>query len=62
MLSEIYIEALSVDGEQAEQVWEAWDKGEIDEELAWLAWWLIAFRRLYPESGSWADTMVRGRW
>ena len=29
MLPEIYIEALLVDTELADQVWEAWDKGEI---------------------------------
>jgi len=27
MLTEIYIEALLVDEELADQVWEAWDKG-----------------------------------
>ena len=41
MLSEIYIEALMVDEELAYQDWEAWDKGEIDDQTAWLAWWLI---------------------
>ena len=39
MLTEIYIEAL--DEELADQVWEAWDKREIDDQVAWLAWWLI---------------------
>ena len=29
MLTEIYIEALLVDENLADQVWEAWDKGEI---------------------------------
>ncbi len=29
MLTEIYIEALLVDQELADQVWEAWDTGEI---------------------------------
>ena len=38
---EIYIEALLVDEELADQVWEAWDKGEIDDQVAWLAWKLI---------------------
>ncbi len=28
MLTEIYIEALMVDEEAADQVWEAWDGGE----------------------------------
>jgi len=45
MLTEIYIEALLVDEELADQVWEAWDQGEIDDHVAWLAWWLIAVRR-----------------
>ncbi len=31
MLTEIYIEALLVDEELADQVWEAWDAGEIDD-------------------------------
>jgi hypothetical protein len=31
MLTELYIEALLVDEELADQVWETWDKGEIDE-------------------------------
>ena len=41
MLTELYIEALLVDEELADQVWEAWDKREIDDQVAWLAWWLI---------------------
>ena len=41
MLSEIYIEALLVDKELADQVWKAWDKGEIDDLMAWLAWAII---------------------
>ena len=45
MLTKIYIESLLVDEELADQVWEAWDKGEIDDQVAW---WLIAFRPLYP--------------
>ncbi len=36
MLTEIYIEALLVDEELADQVWEAWDAGAIDD---WLAAW-----------------------
>ncbi len=42
MLAENYIEALLVDEELADQVWKAWDKGEIDDLMAWLAWRLIA--------------------
>ncbi len=41
MLTAIYVEALLADGELADQVWEAWDKGEIDNQVAWLAWMLI---------------------
>ncbi len=43
MLTEIYIEALLVDEELADQVWEAWEVGEIDDLVAWLAWlaWYI---------------------
>ncbi len=40
MLTEIYIEALLVDKELAEQVWEAWDAGVIDA-AACIAWMLI---------------------
>ncbi len=38
MLAEIYIEALLVDEELADQVWEAWDKGEIDDLTALRLW------------------------
>ncbi len=46
MLTEIYISALVVNKELADQVWEAWDKGEIDDQVAWLAWWHITYFRL----------------
>ncbi len=39
MLTEIYIEALLVDEELADQVWEGWDSGEIDDLIALRAWW-----------------------
>ena len=39
MLTEIYIEALLIDEEQADQIWEAWDKGEIDDNGAYCTWW-----------------------
>ena len=42
MLTEIYIEALLVDEELADQVWEAWDAGLIPDELAALAWCILA--------------------
>ncbi len=48
MLTEIYIEALLVDEELADQVWEAWNNGEIDDLGAFLAWWIILQRPLYP--------------
>ena len=53
MLTEIYIEALLVNEELADQVW--------DEQVAFLAWWLIAGGRFTPDSGPWAVRMVRGR-
>ncbi len=42
MLTEIYIEALLVDEELADQVWKAWDAGEIDDATAWVAWRLCS--------------------
>ena len=40
MLTEVYIEALLVDEELADLVWEAWDGGLIPDDLAAIAWWL----------------------
>ncbi len=34
MLTEAYIEALLVNEEAADQAWEAWDKGEIDDRMS----------------------------
>ena len=42
MLTRIYIEALLVDEELADQVWEAWDAGEIDDAVACTTWMLTA--------------------
>ncbi len=42
MLTEIYIEALLVDGELADQVWVAWHAVEIDDFTAYFAWTLIS--------------------
>ncbi len=42
MLTEIYISALLVDENLADQVWEAWHSGEADEETARIARMLIA--------------------
>ena len=47
MLTRLYIEALLVDEGLADQVWEAWDAGEIDDLAACVAWWLIAKRPVY---------------
>ena len=44
MLTELYIEALLVDAEAADAVWNAWDAGVILDELAALAWWSIVVR------------------
>ena len=42
MLIEIYIEALLVDEELADEVWEIWDAGEIDDRHACPVWLTIA--------------------
>ncbi len=42
MLTEAYIEALLVDKELAGQVREAWDAGLISNDMAALAWLLLA--------------------
>jgi len=42
MLTEIYIEALLVVDELADQVWQAWDNGEISDFWASWFWWTIA--------------------
>ena len=44
MFTEAYIEALLVDEEAADQVWELWDVGLTSSESATLAWLLIAER------------------
>ena len=44
MLTQIYIQALLVDEELADQVWDA---GEIDDQIACIAWMLIVERPLY---------------
>ncbi len=41
MLTEIYIEALLVDEELADQVWESWHAGETDDETTCIPWMLI---------------------
>ena len=45
MLTEIYISALLVDEELADQVWELWNAGPISDDLAVMSWWLMASAR-----------------
>ena len=49
MLTETYIEALLVDEELADQVWEAWDMDRIQDDAACRCWLLIATKQ-YQES------------
>jgi hypothetical protein len=48
MLAELYIEALLVDEDLADQVWELWNAGVITGELAVWARWLVSKR--HPNS------------
>ena len=41
MRTENYIEALLVDEELADRVWDRWDKGEISDFWAGWLWWTI---------------------
>ncbi len=43
MLTEIHIEALLVDEELADMVWESWNGGEFDDVTAWYLWWAIGY-------------------
>ena len=42
MFSEIYIEALLVDEDLADQVWKLWNTGVISDEVAANAWCILA--------------------
>ena len=42
MLTELYIEALLVDEELADLVWELWDAGTIQDDLAAIFWCILA--------------------
>ncbi len=44
MLTEIYVEALLVDEELADQVWEAWDAGVIQNGDAAVLWLVITIQ------------------
>lgn len=41
MLVDFYIEALLVDPEQADSVWELWNAGLLPDEIAALAWLIL---------------------
>ena len=41
MLTKLYIESLLVDEDLADQIWEAWDRGEIDDVTAWWLWLVL---------------------
>lgn len=42
MLVEFYVEALLVEPEAADLIWEAWNDGELTDFVAVWAWWQIA--------------------
>jgi len=54
MLTEIYIEALLVDEELADLVWQAWDGAIISDGLAAWVWWTIIIRTR-PQCPRWSD-------
>ena len=41
MLTHLYVEALLVDEDLADHVWEAWNANETDDQTACIAWMLI---------------------
>ena len=45
MLTEIYIEALLADEDLADQVWVLWNARLIADDLAAMAWWVLATHR-----------------
>ena len=42
MLTKIYIEALLTNEELADQVWELWNAGDITDDMAAVAWCILA--------------------
>ncbi len=46
MLTELYIEALLVDEELADLVWEAWDSGLVSDQIARFVWLFMAARQI----------------
>ncbi len=47
MLTELYIKALLVDEDLADQVWETWGRGEIDDLMALMMWVRIVWEAAY---------------
>jgi hypothetical protein len=62
VLTKIYIEVVLLDDGLADQVWETWDAVEIDDQVAWLVWWLIAGDRFTPNNGPWNGRVLRCRY
>jgi len=61
MLVEFYVEALLVEPEAADLIWEAWAAGGLTDSVAAWAWWQIASNgRFTPESGRSTDMMLNG--
>ena len=42
MFTRLYVEAILTDSKLGDEVWELWDAGLIPDELAAIAWWIIA--------------------
>ena len=51
MLTKIYIKALLIEEDLADQVWDEWNAGDIDNEAACIAWKLIALCSSYDQHG-----------
>ena len=52
MLTRIYVEALLVDADLADQVWELWYARLVSDDLAAVAWWLISAEPRPEERGN----------
>jgi hypothetical protein len=55
MLTRLYVEALLSDEDVADQVWALWDAGVITDDMAGLAWFILATRRSRTDCTSAAD-------
>jgi hypothetical protein len=49
MLVDLYVEALLIDEGLADEVWELWNAGLISDDLAAMAWWIIALEQTQNE-------------